>query len=73
MSKGSYLFRSIQNNGTIWFVGKNGSKSILYPISSNTQWWIGLIFEEQVFMHLLLVPRYPRKNFSLFVMFSYMV
>ena len=35
------MFYSVSNNGTIRFIGKKGSGSILYPISTNTQWgWI---------------------------------
>ncbi|KAI3499654.1 hypothetical protein L1887_35458 [Cichorium endivia] len=36
--KGSYLFYSVGNNGTILFVGTKRSRFILYSISTNTQW-----------------------------------
>lgn len=33
----------IGNNRTIMFVGTKRNKSILYPISSNTQWGVDII------------------------------
>ncbi|KAI3674055.1 hypothetical protein L2E82_52701 [Cichorium intybus] len=38
--KGSYLFYSVGNNGTILFVGTKRSRFILYSISTNTQWGV---------------------------------
>ncbi|KAI3663627.1 hypothetical protein L6452_45639 [Arctium lappa] len=38
--KGSYLFYSVGNNGTILFVVTKRSRFILYSISTNTQWGV---------------------------------
>jgi len=54
------------NNGRVWFVGKKRSRSILYSISTNTQW--GLIpFSMSECIDIWSSFKGPiRKNFPLF-------